>query len=129
MFGLSKKIDYGLELMVFLAKNYSCGPVSLKKVAQEKKLPYKFLGQIAGELKAFGLIDSKEGKKGGYFLTQAPKKISVAEVVEVLEGPVEVGACLGCPKANFCGQKNIWPEIGESVRKMMKGKTLESLIK
>jgi len=129
MFGLSKKADYGLELMLALARNYSHGPVSLKKIAKERRLPYKFLGQIAGDLRVFGLVEAKEGRGGGYFLARSPKKISVAEVVEVLEGPVEVGACFGCSKAKLCGQKDIWAEVGDKVRKTMKEKTLEDLIR
>ena len=129
MFGLSKKADYGLELMLSLAKSYSHGPVSLKKIAKERKLPYKFLGQLASELRSGGLIEAKEGKNGGYFLIKAPKKISVAEVIEILEGPVEFGHCFGCPKSGLCGQKDIWAEVGDKVRMTIEGKTLEDLIK
>ncbi len=129
MFGLTKKADYGLELMIALAKNYARGPLSLKQIAKEKKLPYKFLGQLALDLRVMGLIESKEGKGGGYFLTRPPQKISVAEVMEALEGPIEVGACFGCPKAQVCGQKDIWAEVGDKVRKTIEGKTLEDLIK
>ncbi len=128
MFDLSKKTDYGLELMLALARNYSRGPLSLKQIAKEKKLPYKFLSQLALELRWGGLVEAKEGRGGGYFLTRSPQKISVAEIVEVLEGPVEVGYCLGCPKARACGQKGVWVEVGEKVRETIKGKTLEDLI-
>ena len=129
MFGLTKKADYGLELMVALAKNYACGPLSLKQIAKEKKLPYKFLGQIAGELRVFGLVEAKEGKRGGYFLARSPKKISVAKVVEALEGLVGVGDCFGCPKARLCGQKDVWAEVGDKIKATIEGKNLEDLIK
>jgi Rrf2 family protein len=128
MFGISKKTDYGLELMLALARNYSRGPLSLRQIAKERKLPYKFLGQLALELRFGGLIDSKEGKGGGYFLTKKPKKISIAEVVEALEGPVEVGHCFGCPKARVCGQKDVWSEVGDKVRETIKEKTLADLL-
>lgn len=128
MFGLTKKTDYGLELMIALAKNFSQGPVSLREIAKEKKLPYKFLSQVAGELRGWGLIEAKEGKGGGYFLTRPPSKISVAEVVEALEGPVEVGACFGCPKASICSQKDVWGEVGDKLRKTMKGKSVADLL-
>ena len=129
MFGLTKKTDYGLELMIALAKNFRQGPISLKKIAKEKKLPYKFLGQLASILRLMGLIEAKEGKGGGYFLTRPPGKISVAEVAEALEGPVEVGYCSGCPKVRICGQKDVWAEVGDKVRETIEGKTLEDLIK
>lgn len=128
MFGLTKKADYGLELMIVLAKNYRQGPLSLRQIAKKKKLPFKYLEQVVIPLRESGLIEAKEGKGGGYFLKKSPKKVSVAKVVEVLEGPVELGACFGCPKATICGQKDIWTEVGDKVRETIEGKTLADLI-
>jgi len=129
VFGLTKKTDYGLELMISLAKNYRQGPLSLRQVAKEKKLPFKYLEQVVVPLRKSGLIEAKEGKGGGYFLKKKPEKVSVAEIVEILEGPVEVGACFGCPKATICGQKDVWAEVGDKVRKTIEDKTLADLIK
>lgn len=129
MFGLTKKADYGLELMIALAENYGQGPIPLRQIAKAKKLPFKYLEQVVVPLRESGLIEAKEGKGGGYFLKKSPKKISIGEIVEVLEGPVEVGYCLGCPKAAICGQKDIWVEVGDKVRETIEGKTLADLIK
>lgn len=128
MFDISKKTDYGLELMIALAKNYGRGPTSLRRIAKEKKLPFKFLEQVATPLREAGLIDAKEGRSGGYFLQKPPEEISVSRVVEILEGPVEVGACFSCPKAMVCGQKDVWVEVGDRVRETIEGKTLADLI-
>lgn len=127
MFGLKKKTNYGLELMIALAKNFSKGPISLKEIAQKKKLPYKFLEQIVIPLRESELVKAKEGKGGGYFLKRKPKEIAVAEIVEVLEGPVEVGRCLACPIAKVCGQKDFWGQVGEKVKEAIEGKTLADL--
>ncbi|HUS52208.1 MAG TPA: Rrf2 family transcriptional regulator [Candidatus Bathyarchaeia archaeon] len=128
MFGLTKKADYGIELMITLAKNYGQGPLSLRQVAKRKKLPFKFLEQLAILLREAGLIDAKEGRGGGYLLKKAPEKISIGQIVKVLEGPVEVGACFGCPKATICGQKDVWSEVGEKVKKTMEKKSLADLV-
>lgn len=128
MFGLSKKTDYGMELIISLAKKYRQGPLSLRQIAKQKRLPFKYLEQVVIPLRESGLIGAKEGKGGGYFLKKSPKKTSVAEIVEVLEGPVEVGYCAGCPKAAICGQKDIWVEVGDKVRRTIEGKTLADLI-
>jgi Rrf2 family cysteine metabolism transcriptional repressor len=128
MFGLSKKVDYGLEMMVVLAENHGQGPLSLRQIAKKKHLPFKYLEQVAGPLREANLIKAKEGRKGGYFLKQLPSKISVAKIVGVLEGPVEVGFCAGCSKAAFCGQKDVWTEVGEKVRETIEEKTLADLI-
>ena len=128
MFGLKKKTNYGLELMIFLGKNFGKGPIALKEVAKAKKLPFKFLEQIAIPLRESKLVEAKEGKGGGYFLKRKPKEISVAEIVEVLEGPVEVCQCFACPIANVCGQKDFWGEVGDKVKKAIEGKTLKDLV-
>lgn len=128
MFGLKRKTNYGLELMTFLAKNIGKGPISLKSIAKKKKLPYKFLEQIVISLREAGLLEAKEGKGGGYFLTRKPSEISVAEMVEILEGPVEVGHCFGCPIARICGQKDFWGKVGDKVREAIEGKTLVDLL-
>ena len=125
---MTKKADYGIELMIVLAKNYGQGPVSLQRIAKEKKLPFKFLEQVVVPLRQAGLIGAKEGKGGGYFLKKKPEKISIAEIVEILEGPLRVGACFSCPKATVCGQKDIWTEVGDKVRETIEEKMLGELI-
>jgi Rrf2 family protein len=128
MFDLSKKTDYGMELMVFLARNYDKGVVSLKEASEAKKLPFKFLEQIASDLKDSCLIESKEGKGGGYRLAREPKEINVGEIMMALEGPV-LGGCAGCPNAAGCGHQEVWEEVGDKVRDTMAGKSLADLIK
>jgi len=129
MFDLSKKTDYGMELMIALAQSFGEGPVSLRLVAKEKKLPLKFLEQIAGDFRQASLIEAKEGRGGGYFLTLDPKKITVDQIIQVLEGPFALGACAGCSKAGTCGQQDVWQDVGDQVRKTIKQKTLADLIK
>jgi Rrf2 family protein len=129
MFGLKKSTNYGLTLMTFLAKNFGQGPIALKEIALKKELPFKFLEQIALSLRDSGLVEAKEGRGGGYFLKKKPKDIPIAEIVEVLEGPIQVGQCSGCPMMRVCGgQKDLWEEVGHKVKKAIEGKTLAGLI-
>ncbi|PIS14136.1 hypothetical protein COT65_00560 [Candidatus Shapirobacteria bacterium CG09_land_8_20_14_0_10_47_13] len=128
MFDLTKKTDYGIELMVALAKSYGKGPVSLRQVVKTRHLPLKFLENIATILREENLIDAKEGKAGGYALKKAPAKISLTKIVDALQGPMEMGGCFACPKANGCGQKDVWHEVGQSVKKTIGKKTLEDLL-
>lgn len=88
---LSHKGDYGLVLVAALARR--TGFASLREVAQEKKLPYKFVSQVAGELHKAGILESKEGVGGGYRLARVPEKILVREVLDVLEGPMRAEEC------------------------------------
>ncbi|MCJ7827611.1 Rrf2 family transcriptional regulator [Patescibacteria group bacterium] len=132
MFGLTKKTEYGLQLMVYLGQNLTPGPVSLKQVAKEQKLPHRFLSQVARSLKKAHLISSKEGLGGGYFLTRSPQQISVSQIVEVLEGPLELVECLRgeacCSKAGACGQKRMFEQMGKSVNQVMSRYVLADLI-
>ena len=129
MFGFDKKTDYALEVMTYLAQNHNQGPVSLKKIAQEKEMPLKYLEQVVAPLRQAGLIEAKEGRGGGYFLKRLPKDVSVAEIIETLSGPVEASHCFGCAKVDACGQKSVWEEVNDKVRNTMEKKTLADLAK
>lgn len=96
MLSISKRGDYGLLLLTRLCQGYgeaSGTYISLRDVAEERKLPYKFLSQVAGELKAANILESREGVRGGYRLARKPEKILVREVLDVLEGPMSVSEC------------------------------------
>jgi Rrf2 family protein len=133
MFSLTKKTEYGLQLMVFLARNFNKGPISLKGVAKKKKLPYRFLSQVAADLKKASLLKTKEGVGGGYFLAKEPKKMKVAKILEVLEGPIELVECLqkeaSCPWAGMCGQKAMFAQMKGSLKKIVEAHSLADLVK
>jgi len=128
MFCLKRKTIYGVELLVYLAENAGKRVVPLREIAEKKKLPRKFLEQIVSSLRAAKLVKAKEGKGGGYSLAKTPSKISIAEIVEVLEGPIEVGQCSSCPMAKICTQKGIWIGVREGIRKTVKKRTLADLV-
>ena len=126
MFDLNKKTEYGLELMLVLVKNYQQGPTALTKIAKDEKLPLKYLEQIANALKNHGLVEAKEGKNGGYFLTKNPQSISLVEIIEAIEGPSQSN-CICCAKASTCSQKDLWAEVNASVKKTIRQKSLADL--
>ncbi|MFC1790242.1 RrF2 family transcriptional regulator [Patescibacteria group bacterium] len=129
---MTKKTEYGLQLLVYLAEKDGQGPVSLKEVAKSKKLPVRFLGQVATKLKKAKFLKSKEGVGGGYFLAKKPKKIEVADVLEVLEGPIELVECLqkgsSCPWAGMCGQQTMFAQIKGKMKKIIEAHTLADLV-
>lgn len=128
MLTLKRKTAYGLELMIYLAKAPGGQAISLKEISSKNKLPYKFLEQVVLPLRAAMLLEAQEGRGGGYFLTRKPSEISVAKIVEVLEGPPKAGQCSSCPIARVCDHRDIWVETGEKVRKSLEGKTLADLV-
>ena len=131
MFELTKKSEYGLQLMVYLAKKTNRKPVSLKKVARDKKMPYRFLSRVAAKLKEAGLLGTKEGVTGGFFLAKPAKKIHVSDILEVLEGKIEMVNCLqsanSCPWASSCHQRKMFQQLTGSVRNIFQAHTLADL--
>ena len=85
---LSKKSKYALKALIVLAKEYGQGPVLISDIAQREDIPRKFLELILLELKNQGILQSKKGKGGGYFLGRPPHQVSVGHVIRVLEGPL-----------------------------------------
>ena len=82
---ISKKTQYGLRAMIFLARGK--GKVfSLKEISEKEKIPYDFLEKIILRLKNAGFLKAKKGPIGGYYLSRAPEKIKVGKIIEVLEG-------------------------------------------
>ena len=129
---LSHKGDYGLVLMVALAQQPKDKLVSLRVVAREKKLPYKFVSQVAGELHKAGILESKEGVGGGYRLALVPEKILVREVLDVLEGPMVVEECdhgdeCGCGGA--CVHEAVTGRISEGASRALAMFSVADLVK
>jgi len=127
MLEISKKTDYGIELLVGLATHFKKGPISLRQIAEERKLPYRFLGQIVGPLRKAGIVDSKEGLNGGYFLTKKPSEVSLVRIVKILEGSTGIMGCFGCAREENCQPKNIWRQLEKVLYQEMKNKTLADL--
>ncbi len=92
-------------------------------------MPYSYLSQIAPVLVEAGILGSKEGAGGGYFLKKKPELISVGEVLELLEGPVSPIACMrdGCLCEPYCVQKSVMKKMANSMSKAMAGYTLADL--
>lgn len=89
MFHLSRKIDYGLLLLIELAQQEGAA-ISLKEFAKSRFMSFLFLQKIAYELRKSGLIEASRGKTGGYFISKKPQEITLGEIFETLEGPVSI---------------------------------------
>jgi Rrf2 family protein len=86
----SVKVQYGLQAMIELAANYGSGQLQIADIAKEQKIPIRFLEQLLLILKRGGLISSTRGKEGGYTLLKHPSDITVLEIVELLDGPIQL---------------------------------------
>ena len=95
---LSKRTKYGLKALIFIAKRQDMAPVLISEISGAACIPKKFLEAILLDLKKFGVLSSKKGKGGGYYLCKDPKDITVASLIRILDGPI---ALLPCVSLNF----------------------------
>src|SRR4030088_2022433 len=91
---LSNKSKYGLKALLLLAEETGGGPVLVSDLASRDRTPKKFLEAILLELKRRGVVESKKGKGGGYFLRRRPDDITFGEVIRVLDGPLAAVPCV-----------------------------------
>lgn len=120
---LSKKAKYGLKAMFYLAKKHGKGPVLISDLAEEEHIPKKFLELILLELKRNGLLHSKMGKGGGYYLNREPGDITVGQVVRILDGPLAPIPCVSktayrkceeCDNEKTCEIRKIMMQVREA---------------
>lgn len=113
---LSKKTQYAFRALVHLAENYDRLPVKISAISIQQRIPLKFLENILNELKKADLLESRKGKGGGYMLKISPKKINLATVIRVINGPI---ALLPCVSLNFYERCKDCNEETCGIRKMM----------
>ncbi len=128
---LSTKGRYGVKAMVDLALHYGDTPVSIKTISQRQNISEYYLEQLFSPLRKAKLIKSIRGAQGGYVLNSAPKDITVAEVMYVLEGPIEISDCIEgseCDKTDYCATRLLWEKIKNSIDEVMESITLQDIV-
>src|ERR1700689_4265476 len=90
----STKAEYGVRVMVELARRAGGEPIPLAEIAEHDGLPLAYLEHLVARLRKAGLVDSRRGSRGGYMLARAAAEISMAEVVEALEGSIAPIECI-----------------------------------
>lgn len=99
---ISMRTEYGIRVLVTLARRHGDGPVSLAGVAKAEKLPHAYLEQLVRDLRRAGLVIATRGQAGGYQLARAPERIVLAEVVRALDGPLLEMPCAGADNLEAC---------------------------
>jgi Rrf2 family protein len=117
--------------MLALALYEGEDPVMTKDIAEKQGLPVTYLEQLMLILRRSGLVNATRGAKGGYVLARDPKQITLAEIVEVLEGPLEIADCADVPSCNIeqrmCALKDIFDEANKALRSVFEKVTLADL--
>jgi Rrf2 family protein len=130
MLRFTKRADYGLMAIHYIAVHDELGAVSAKRIAEEFGIPPELLAKILQRLAKRRLIVSQNGPKGGYVLTRHPEEISVGEVVRALEGPISIVSCLdhgGCPQELRCNLKRPVQKLQTAITKLLDSMSLAEL--
>jgi Rrf2 family protein len=120
--------------MVDLAIHYGKQPSSIKNIAERQNISEYYLEQLFSSLRKSDLIKSVRGAQGGYMLSRDPKDITVLQIMEVLEGPVEISDCIdennekSCGNMDCCATRLLWSRIKESIDSVMESTTLEDML-
>ena len=134
MLRTQKKEQYALRALLELAKHRGKGPKKISEIAQAQAIPPRFLEVILSQLKGSGLVDSKRGYYGGYFLVRKPDQITVGEVLLFLQGeddPAHKISCMSkknCPFECDCAFVPLWKEVTDAVFKIYNETTFQDLL-
>ena len=103
---LTKKAKYGLKAMFFLARQYkkNTEPILISLIAKKERIPKKFLEIILLEMRKQGLLHSTMGKGGGYNLAKPPDKISLGQIIRILDGPLAAVTCVSITAYRRCDE-------------------------
>jgi len=121
-----------------LAKEYGQGPVLISDIANREALPRKFLELILLELRNHGILGSKKGKGGGYFLARRPELVHLGEVLRVLEGPLAPLPCVSktayvrcaeCRDERTCGIRMIMKDVRDATARILDQTSLADVLK
>jgi Rrf2 family protein len=133
---LSQKAKYALQALAYLAERYQEEtPVLIGTIAREKNIPIKFLEAILCELRNNEVLTSIRGRHGGYRLAIPPKKVTLARVIRIVDGPI---ALLSCVSLNFykpcenctlqtCGINPVMKEARDAILKVLEKRTLHDI--
>jgi Rrf2 family protein len=132
MLRFTKRADYGLMAIHYIAVNEDVGAVSGKRIAEEFRIPPELLAKILQKLARTGLITAQSGPKGGYVLARPQTEISVGDVVRALEGPIHIVECFGedsdCPQMARCNLRRPVQKIQASLSRMLDTMSLAELV-
>src|SRR5579863_6453802 len=135
---ISHKAKYALKAMTVLAKEFGQGPVLISDIANREGIPRKFLELILLELRNKGIVRSKKGKGGGYFLARPPRQVSVGEVLRAVQGSLAPIPCVSrsaymrcreCREERTCGIRLLMKEVRDATARILDSASLADVLK
>jgi Rrf2 family protein len=134
---LSQKTRYAMLALMRLARETNNGAILISDIARSENIPQRYLEAILLDLKKLGLLGSKLGKTGGYFLIRKPENIDLSEIVRHFEGPIALVPCVSekayqpcefCKDEVTCSLRRVFKEIRDYTYDKLQQTTLKSLL-
>lgn len=131
---LSQRCQYTVRAVLELAKRHGQGPVSAAEIAAHQAIPQRFLEIILNELKPSGLVESRRGVQGGYYLIRSPAQITVGQVIRLVDGPLDPVRCEGekpntsCQLMGKCALIDLWNQARQAVETVYDSTTFQNLV-
>jgi len=134
---LSVRGEYALRALLVLARDYQedAAVLRIQEVSDRQNIPKRFLEQILNDLKSAGIVESKRGVAGGYRLRRPPERVTLAEIVRHIEGPLAPVSCVSekfyekcsCPDESRCAIRSVMKETRDAIVMVMERVTLAEL--
>ncbi len=133
---LSKRAKYGLRAMIYLAQHQGEGPIQIRDIAETLQIPRKFLEAILLDLRNEGILQSRKGREGGYYMERSPDTVSLGRVIFV-DGPLASVSCVSqtayarcddCPDEKTCVIRCVMKEVRDATAKILDQVTLDDLV-
>jgi len=134
---ISKKTKYALKALIYLVREYDRGPILISDLARDERIPKKFLELILLTLKNNGVLQSRKGKGGGYYLGKPPQEISMGSVIRILDGPLAPVPCVSetayarcqeCADERTCGIRQVMKDVRDAMAGILDGTSLADLL-
>ena len=133
---LSTKTRYGVRAVFDIAFHDAGGPTQAKDIARREDIPLRYLEQIFQDLRRAGIVESKRGPRGGYYLRKAPAQIRLGDIVRALQGPIEEMFALddeeapgGAKPSTKHVTLSLWRELAGQVTAWFDGVSVQDLVK
>lgn len=135
---ISKRTQYAIKAMMALGRRYREKPVLIATLAEQESIPVKFLELILLDLKGHGILDSKKGKGGGYFLQRPPSTITLGSIIRLIEGPLAplpcasetaFQPCSGCSDVERCATRILMREVRDAIARVLDSTTLADMLR
>jgi Rrf2 family protein len=134
---LSKKTKYAIKALVILGKNSDQPPMQIARIAEEERIPKKFLEQILLDLRNAGYLYSKKGAGGGYSLNKDPKDIYLVDILRITDGPIAMVPCASlkfyhkcdeCHDEVTCGIRKAFIDVRDATLKVLSETSIADII-